>query len=272
MGRFGSVTMWLAVALSTVAARVGAATVDGTIAPTAPTATSASTVTTSEAASEVVFRALSLHGVTYRFGGDTVDSGLDCSGLVRLVFHETLGLPLPRRSEEISRLGGAVQAEDLRPGDLVFFNTQRRAFSHVGIYIGNKQFVHAPSSGHSIRIESLAADYWVRRFDGARRLLTPEQLASARASGSPPGPYPPALAPVTAAALPGPAPLAHASGRQARSPSAVTARQARASHRAPATVMARRIPVAPKPLMASAPAPAPRAVGLQPHLAQLYLH
>jgi hypothetical protein len=124
-----------------------------------------------EAGAEVVFRALSLLGVNYRFGGNSPDTGLDCSGLVRLVFNDTLGLPLPRRSEEISRVGGAVAPTELQPGDLVFFNTLRRAFSHVGIYIGNNQFVHAPSSGGSIRVESLGSDYWVRRFDGARRLL-----------------------------------------------------------------------------------------------------
>jgi hypothetical protein len=124
-----------------------------------------------EAGAEVVFRALSLLGVNYRFGGNSPDTGLDCSGLVRLVFKDTLGLPLPRRSEEISRVGGSVAPSELQPGDLVFFNTLRRAFSHVGIYIGNNQFVHAPSSGGSIRVESLGSDYWVRRFDGARRLL-----------------------------------------------------------------------------------------------------
>jgi hypothetical protein len=132
-----------------------------------------------DAGAEVVFRALSLLGVHYRFGGNTPETGLDCSGLVRLVYGDTLGLPLPRRSEEISRVGPAVAPSELQPGDLVFFNTLRRAFSHVGIYIGNNQFVHAPSSGGSIRVENLGADYWTRRFDGARRLLTQELLAAA---------------------------------------------------------------------------------------------
>lgn len=122
-------------------------------------------------AAEVVFRALSLLGVNYRWGGNTVETGLDCSGLVRLVFHDTLGLPLPRRSDEISRVGGDVSPTELQPGDLVFFNTLRRAFSHVGIYIGNNQFVHAPSSGGSVRVENLGASYWTARFDGARRVL-----------------------------------------------------------------------------------------------------
>jgi hypothetical protein len=132
-----------------------------------------------DAGSEVVFRALSLLGVNYRWGGNSPETGLDCSGLVRLVYADALGLPLPRRSEEISRVGPAIATAELQPGDLVFFNTLRRAFSHVGIYIGNNQFVHAPSTGGSIRVESLDAQYWSRRFDGARRLLTQDLLAAA---------------------------------------------------------------------------------------------
>jgi hypothetical protein len=140
-------------------------------------AASAAQLPPSDAGAEVVLRALSLLGVNYRFGGNTPDSGLDCSGLVRFVFHETLGMPLPRRSEDISRVGNVISTRELQPGDLVFFNTLRRAFSHVGIYIGNNQFVHAPATGKSIRVESLASDYWVRRFNGARRILDGEELA-----------------------------------------------------------------------------------------------
>lgn len=139
---------------------------------------------------EVVLRALSLLGVDYRFGGNSPDTGLDCSGLVRLVFNEAVAMPLPRRSEEMSRLGDTVSAAELQPGDLVFFNTLRRAFSHVGIYIGNGQFVHAPSSGGTIRVEQLRKSYWTTRFNGARRLLpTPESpapvLAAAQATDLP---------------------------------------------------------------------------------------
>jgi hypothetical protein len=171
-------------ARATVLVAVALWSLVGTAATPAETAAASVSTPAPDAGAEVVFRALSLLGVNYRFGGNTVDSGLDCSGLVRLVFHETLGLPLPRRSEEISRVGGAIPAHDLQPGDLVFFNTLRRAFSHVGIYIGNNQFVHAPSSGGSIRVESMGSDYWTRRFDGARRLLTADLLASARATGA----------------------------------------------------------------------------------------
>ena len=120
---------------------------------------------------ELVLRALSLLGVNYKFGGSSPDTGMDCSGLVRHVFSEAAGLVLPRRAEEMSRNGDAIRREQLRPGDLVFFNTLRRAFSHVGIYIGNGQFVHAPSAGGNVRVESLSGSYWQKRFNGARRVL-----------------------------------------------------------------------------------------------------
>ncbi len=124
----------------------------------------------SHLAAELVLRTLSLLGVNYRFGGNSPDTGLDCSGLVRHVFREAVGLVLPRRAEEISHRGERIEPAQLKPGDLVFFNTLRRAFSHVGVYIGNNQFVHAPSSGGSVRIERMDQVYWSRRFDGARRI------------------------------------------------------------------------------------------------------
>ena len=124
-----------------------------------------------ETTAQLVVRALSLLGVNYRFGGNSPDSGLDCSGLVRHVFEEAAGLMLPRRSEEMSRQGQKVALDQLRPGDLVFFNTLRRAFSHVGIYVGNGKFVHAPSKGGVVRVESIDSQYWSKRFNGARRVL-----------------------------------------------------------------------------------------------------
>lgn len=129
---------------------------------------------------EVVMRAMSLLGVSYKFGGNTPETGLDCSGLVRLVFRDTLGTLLPRRSEEISRSGHAIEPRDLKPGDLVFFDTLRRAFSHVGIYIGNNQFVHAPASGGQVRVEHMGGAYWQARFNGARRLAALTDLPDAR--------------------------------------------------------------------------------------------
>ena len=119
---------------------------------------------------EVVLRALSLLGVNYRFGGNTPEAGLDCSGFVRLVVKDALGLILPRRSEEISYASREIVSDDLKPGDLVFFNTLKKAFSHVGIYIGNNQFIHSPSAGGSIRVDTLDKQYWTSRFNGARRL------------------------------------------------------------------------------------------------------
>ena len=128
--------------------------------------------------SELVLRALSLLGVHYRFGGNSPESGLDCSGLVRYVFREAVGLALPRRAEEMSRVGEHVNEEELRPGDLVFFNTLRRAFSHVGIYIGEGRFVHAPSTGKEVSVEVIDRRYWQHRFNGGRRLLAEEAPAS----------------------------------------------------------------------------------------------
>ncbi len=115
--------------------------------------------------------ALSYLGVPYRYGGNSAEQGLDCSGFVRLVYEQTAGLKLPRRSEEMNRLGSPVSTEDLQAGDLVFYNTLRRPHSHVGIYIGDGQFVHAPSSGGQVRVEKMAATYWQKRFDGAKRMV-----------------------------------------------------------------------------------------------------
>jgi cell wall-associated NlpC family hydrolase len=121
-------------------------------------------------AGDVVVGALNMIGVRYRWGGNTPDSGLDCSGFVRYVFQDTLGMALPRRAEEMSRVGEKVRVSDLKPGDLVFFNTMRRTFSHVGIYIGDNKFVHSPSTGSTIRVDDMDDGYWEKRFTGARRI------------------------------------------------------------------------------------------------------
>ncbi|AET89549.1 MULTISPECIES: C40 family peptidase [Caballeronia] len=121
-------------------------------------------------AGDVVVGALNMIGVRYRWGGNTPDSGLDCSGFVRYVFQDTLGMTLPRRAEEMSRVGEKVTVADLKPGDLVFFNTMRRSFSHVGIYIGDNKFVHSPSTGSTIRVDDMEDGYWEKRFQGARRI------------------------------------------------------------------------------------------------------
>ncbi|MGF7130562.1 cell wall-associated NlpC family hydrolase [Paraburkholderia sp. EB58] len=128
-------------------------------------------------AGDVVVGALNMIGVRYRWGGNTPDSGLDCSGFVRYVFQDTLGMALPRRAEEMSRVGEKVSMSNLKPGDLVFFNTMRRTFSHVGIYIGDNKFVHSPSTGSTIRVDDLDDGYWEKRFTGARRVETSYQGA-----------------------------------------------------------------------------------------------
>ena len=126
-------------------------------------------------ASDLAVRAMSLVGIRYQYGGNTPEHGLDCSGMVRYVFKQAWGAELPRTSEEISRVGAKVDSKDLQPGDLVFYNTLRRGFSHVGIYLGDNKFVHSPSAGSSIRIESMDLGYWKKRFNGARRINDPEQ-------------------------------------------------------------------------------------------------
>lgn len=118
--------------------------------------------------------ALSLIGVRYKRGGTSPETGFDCSGFVGHVFREGMGLILPRTSREISKEGQSVKKNELQPGDLVFFNTMRRTFSHVGIYLGEGQFIHAPRSGGKVRIEDMRDSYWAKRYEGARRVSAAE--------------------------------------------------------------------------------------------------
>ncbi len=148
-----------------------------------------------EGAQGLANRALSLLGVKYKFGGSTPDTGLDCSGLVQYVFQQVTGVTLPRTAKEMSQLGEKVAMAELAPGDLVFFNTRRFAFSHVGIYLGDNRFIHAPRRGREVEIAEIDRRYWQARFDGARRLagsvpdLLPSLIAEASASPliDPPG-------------------------------------------------------------------------------------
>ena len=121
-------------------------------------------------AGKAVARALDLVGIRYRRGGTLPETGCDGSGRVGYACREGLGLILPRTSREISQSGKVVTKSELQPGDLVFFNTRRRTFSHVGIYLGDNHFVHAPASGGEVRVESMNAAYWGKRFNGARRI------------------------------------------------------------------------------------------------------
>jgi cell wall-associated NlpC family hydrolase len=127
-----------------------------------------------ERAADLAIRAMGLIGIQYKYGGNSPENGLDCSGLVRYVFKESRGSTLPRTSEEISRIGQNVESHDLQPGDLVFYQTLRHAFSHVGIYLGDNKFIHSPASGGAIRIESMDLAYWKKRFNGARRISESE--------------------------------------------------------------------------------------------------
>lgn len=124
-------------------------------------------------------KSFSFLGIRYLHGGDgPSDGGFDCSGLVKKVFSDALGLNLPRTAAEMAKLGNSVNKEELKPGDLVFFNTMRRAFSHVGIYLGENRFVHAPSTGGVVRVESMDTAYWAKRFNGGRRLAPDAQAAA----------------------------------------------------------------------------------------------
>ena len=118
----------------------------------------------------LINNAMQLIGVRYRWGGNTPQSGLDCSGFVRYVFNDTFCFLLPRKSAQMSKVGLQIGKEELRPGDLVFFNTMRHAFSHVGIYVGDNKFIHAPSKGKAIRVDDMTKVYWEKRYNGARRL------------------------------------------------------------------------------------------------------
>ena len=123
------------------------------------------------AAQDVILHGLKLVGVRYRFGGNDESAGLDCSGFVRLVFKNSLGAQLPRTALEMSQVGERIDTSQLKPGDLVFFNTMRRAFSHVGIYLGDNHFLHAPRTGAEVRVESMEDSYWIKRYNGARRII-----------------------------------------------------------------------------------------------------
>jgi cell wall-associated NlpC family hydrolase len=121
---------------------------------------------------DVITVALSQVGTPYFWGGRSPVIGFDCSGLVTYVFQQAVHLALPRQSYDQARLGQPIALDDRRPADLVFFNTLRREFSHVGIYIGRERFVHAPVTGAFVRIERLGGDYWRARYNGARRVLS----------------------------------------------------------------------------------------------------
>jgi len=124
-----------------------------------------------DSASDMVITAMNFLGVPYRRGGSTEATGFDCSGFTRHIFEMSLGLLLPRRADEQANATGLtkIDRDELRAGDLVFFNTMRRTFSHVGIYIGDGKFIHSPSVGGAVRVDDMRYAYWSQRFNGARR-------------------------------------------------------------------------------------------------------
>jgi cell wall-associated NlpC family hydrolase len=131
----------------------------------------ASRVVTDKAA-DLVVNAMGFLGVPYKRGGNNFEQGFDCSGFVKAMYEQTIGLALPRRAAEQAAATQPIDKSELQPGDLVFFNTLRSAFSHVGIYVGDNKFIHSPRTGSVVRVEDMGVKYWSSRFDGARRVDT----------------------------------------------------------------------------------------------------
>lgn len=123
-------------------------------------------------AGEILFRAMALLGTRYHRGGSSPETGFDCSGFVGYLYREVLNLRLPRSAWEIWRHGDEIARDTLEPGDLVFFDTMRRPYSHVGVFIGDSKFIHAPAAGGVVRTESLNERYWAKRWNGAKRIGT----------------------------------------------------------------------------------------------------
>jgi len=123
-------------------------------------------------ASEMVIQAMGLLGVPYKRGGTSEEKGFDCSGFVRHMYEKSVGLVLPRRAEEQAKVTEEINRSELKPGDLVFFNTLKRTFSHVGIYVGDGKFIHAPRPGKAVQVDDMREAYWQKRFNGARRVQT----------------------------------------------------------------------------------------------------
>jgi cell wall-associated NlpC family hydrolase len=124
----------------------------------------------SNTASDLVVNAMGFLGVPYKRGGNSAEGGFDCSGFVKAMYQQTVGLVLPRRAADQAAATQTITKSELQPGDLVFFNTLKSAFSHVGIYVGDNKFIHSPRTGSVVRVEDMRVGYWSSRFDGARRV------------------------------------------------------------------------------------------------------
>ena len=136
-------------------------------------------------AGDLISNAMGSLGVPYRRGGTSAATGFDCSGFVRAMYQQTIGLVLPRTAADQAAATAKIDKADLKPGDLVFFNTLRRTNSHVGIYMGDGKFIHAPRTGSHVRVDNMNGSYWQTRFDGARRVLERESGAT-RVAAAPP--------------------------------------------------------------------------------------
>jgi cell wall-associated NlpC family hydrolase len=177
--------VYTAMALGCIAAQAQSATADdmdkfladkGLVAKLGEQVSQVGRVVTDKA-SDLVFNAMGFLGVPYKRGGNSAESGFDCSGFVKAMYEQTIGMVLPRRSVEQAAATQPIDKSELQPGDLVFFNTLRSAFSHVGIYVGDNKFIHSPRSGSVVRVEDMRIGYWSSRFDGARRVPQPQQQA-----------------------------------------------------------------------------------------------
>jgi cell wall-associated NlpC family hydrolase len=124
----------------------------------------------SDKATGLITQAMDLLGVPYKRGGTSEAAGFDCSGFVRHLYEKSVGRLLPHRAEEQARSTEVIDRAELQPGDLVFFNTMKRTFSHVGIYLGDGKFIHSPRTGKSVKVDDMRSAYWQKRFNGARRV------------------------------------------------------------------------------------------------------
>ena len=129
--------------------------------------------TVGEKTTQMLGQAMGLLGVPYRRGGTSENTGFDCSGFVRHVYEQSFGKLLPHRAAEQAKVTETIDPNELKPGDLVFFNTMKRAFSHVGIYVGDGKFIHSPRAGKSVQVDDMRSAYWQKRFNGARRVDAP---------------------------------------------------------------------------------------------------
>lgn len=224
---------------------------------------------------EISIQAMSLVGIPYRWGGNTPDSGFDCSGLVRYVVSRAASVNLPRTTADMSGRGESIEPDQIAPGDLIFFNTTGRAHSHVGIYVGKLRFVNAPSTGGTVRLDYLTNPYWAKRFDGIRRVaapaLTPAPFDAPSYQAA--APQPERVAPVAQAqAMPayGGTALATQSSGFAAAPVATRASGYTANSAAPEqparVAAAIRAPLTAngQPAVATAAAPAPQADPFEP--------